>query len=224
MGAFEEFQRLVSAGLEALGDGFGLLQAARDRYAEAQAELREIVAGGANESVESSLKRLDKVVAALDAAILRRDKGLDEFESYLDQIGAYGSQGALGDRPHRVVAPKPKSGDLEKELAGSDDGDSEMSRKRRIARAMVRNTGDMRKQVETWAKTSQRTDREIEPPPPGSTYPGVVHPSGPDPAVPDHAPAFDPVGAVTQAGVVVVMTFHAVTQLRRKKKEKHGQA
>lgn len=211
---------MVDAAFATLDEGHELIQLARQKHEDARAELERITATSVNPKVESSSAMLGQVVAALDGAVVIRDGGLDEFDRYLDLIGAKGSAGGRGNQGDQVTAPKLKRRDIEKEHTGNDDGDSTKSAFQRTMRGAVRNAGDLKKQTQSWAKAATSRERDVAPPGDGTTYTGVGHSEPP----PGPMPADKPVPGDIFASIAITsaMIVEAVSRARRRKKEKDG--
>lgn len=212
---------MVSAALATLDEAHELIQLARQKHEDARAELDGITATSVNPKVESSSAKLGQVVASLDAAVVWRDSGLEVLDSYLDQIGARGSAGGKGSQGDQVTAPKLKSSDLEKEHAGSDDGDSTKSAFQRAMRSTVRNVGDFQKQGQTWTAAGRSYRVNLDPPP-TRTHAGTAQPV--DTTVPTQGTAPDPSDIAGNLLVIAVGLTEAASRIFKREKEKHGKA
>lgn len=219
MGAFEKFQGMVSAGLSTLDEGHELIQAARREYENARRQVADVAGTSGSEKIESLRRNLEAVLWALDGALLARDAGLEEFDSYLGQIGATGSSVPQGGRGE-VGVPIPEAANpFRQELASTDDDDSEKSNFQRLMRGSVRGASDMKEQASTWIKSAKGLRPAYEPPD-GQIYIGTGQADTYISATPSKTP--DPADIVGNAAIVAVMTLEAMSRIQRRKKEKDG--
>ena len=167
MSAFEEFQAEADLGLATLQDAYALIEQARRVAEDAAAQYRALADESSSDRLQRAAELAEQVPSALDEATGLMIAGVSEFDRYMEEIGGKGSGGLggagrgaqVGDQ---VTAPKLKRGDLEKEHAGTDDGDKEMSRSQRAARAAVRGASDLKKQGEGWTNASSSHRPAVE--------------------------------------------------------------
>lgn len=99
----------MRAGWDTAADAERLMQEAAEQYADAKHMLAAATSGSVNEKIDTSRGRLGQVLEALQQAYAHLEGAREEFDAYLDEIGAGGvGPPATGDpAPTKQAEPEP---------------------------------------------------------------------------------------------------------------------